>query len=99
MSVQIWAINVEQRDGVAMRTRMATGFALLDSPGSLQGVGKTPPMAKPEAKTPIDRRLLANMRVTAAERAHLQRVAAERSTTISDVMRQALRRDGALPNR
>lgn len=43
------------------------------------------------------RQLLANVRVTASERAHLQQVASARSTTVSDLMRQALRRDGALP--
>jgi hypothetical protein len=43
------------------------------------------------------RQLLANVRVTASERAHLQQVASSRSTTVSDLMRQALRRDGALP--
>ena len=43
------------------------------------------------------RQLLANVRVTAAERAHLQQVASARSTTVSDLIRQALARDGALP--
>jgi len=43
------------------------------------------------------RQVIANLRVTATERAHLQQVASARSTTVSDLMRQALRRDGALP--
>ncbi len=43
------------------------------------------------------RQLLANVRVTAAERAHLQQVASARSSTVSDLIRQALRREGALP--
>lgn len=54
-------------------------------------------MAKATSSKQISRTLLANMRVTAAERAHLQRVASERSITVSDLMRQALRRTGALP--
>lgn len=43
------------------------------------------------------RQWLANVRVTATERAYLQQVASARATTVSDLMRQALRRDGALP--
>ena len=43
------------------------------------------------------RLLIANARVTATERAHLQQVASARSTTVSDLIRQALARDGALP--
>jgi hypothetical protein len=43
------------------------------------------------------RRLLANVRVSIDERAHLQQVALDRSTTVSDLIRQALRREGALP--
>jgi len=43
------------------------------------------------------REVIANLRVTVTERAHLQEVASARSITVSDLMRQALRRDGALP--
>jgi len=43
------------------------------------------------------RLVIANARVTATERAHLQQVASARSTTVSDLIRQALRREGALP--
>jgi len=43
------------------------------------------------------RHLLANVRVSATERAYLQQVASARATTVSDLMRQALRNDGAMP--
>jgi len=43
------------------------------------------------------RHLLANVRVTATERAYLQQVASARATTVSDLMRTALRNEGALP--
>lgn len=43
------------------------------------------------------RLVIANARITAFERAHLQQVASARSTTVSDLIRQALRREGALP--
>ncbi len=43
------------------------------------------------------RLVIANARVTTAERAHLQQVASARSTTVSDLIRHALRREGALP--
>ena len=53
-------------------------------------------MAK--AKSPeLLRPVMANLRVTINERAHLQQVALDRSTTVSDLIRQALRREGALP--
>jgi antitoxin component of RelBE/YafQ-DinJ toxin-antitoxin module len=45
------------------------------------------------------RKLLFNVRIDAAERAHLKKVAADRSLTVSDVIREALRRDGVLPTR
>lgn len=45
------------------------------------------------------RRLLFNVRVDAAERAYLKQVATDRSLTVSDVIREALRRDGVLPTR
>ena len=45
------------------------------------------------------REVIANLRVTPMERAHLKQVASARATTVSDLMRQALRRDGALPAR
>ena len=41
--------------------------------------------------------MLLTMRTSAAERAHLRQVASERSTTVSDLIRDALRREGALP--
>jgi hypothetical protein len=37
------------------------------------------------------------VRVNAAEQAHLKQAAIDRSTTVSAVIRDALRRDGALP--
>ena len=40
---------------------------------------------------------IANMRMTTAERDYLRRVAFDRCVSMSDVMRQALRNDGALP--
>jgi hypothetical protein len=43
------------------------------------------------------RQLLANVRVTPAERAYMQQVASSRSMSVSDLMRQALRKEGALP--
>jgi hypothetical protein len=54
-------------------------------------------MPRPVGPQPTSRLLIANMRVTAAERDHLQKVASERSTSVSDLMRAALRREGALP--
>ena len=41
--------------------------------------------------------VLANVRLTTTERAHLRRVALDRCVSMSDVMREALRNDGALP--
>ena len=41
--------------------------------------------------------VLANVRLTTTERAHLRRVALDRCISMSDVMRQALRNEGALP--
>jgi hypothetical protein len=43
------------------------------------------------------RPLIANLRVTAAERAQIHKVAAQRGVSASDLIRQALRREGALP--
>ena len=40
---------------------------------------------------------IANMRVTAAERAHLHKVARDRQTTLSGLIRQSLRDAGAMP--
>lgn len=55
-------------------------------------------MAQADRQQPkTARQILVNWRVTAAERAHLKEVASARSTTASDLIRQALRRDGALP--
>jgi len=47
--------------------------------------------------TKRDRSLLANVRVTSQERAYLKQTASDRSTTVSAIIRDALRRDGALP--
>lgn len=47
--------------------------------------------------TTARRKVIATMRFTTAERAHLQEVATARSVTLSDLIRQALRTDGALP--
>ena len=41
--------------------------------------------------------VLANVRLTTTERAHLRRVALDRCVSMSDVMREALRNNGALP--
>ena len=41
--------------------------------------------------------VLANVRLTTTERAHLRRVALDRCISMSDVMREALRNNGALP--
>ncbi len=43
------------------------------------------------------RHLLANVRVTATERAYLQQVASARAVSVSDLMRRALRDAGAMP--
>lgn len=43
------------------------------------------------------REVIANLRVTVTERTHLHEVASSRSITVSDLIRQALARDGALP--
>ena len=40
---------------------------------------------------------IANVRVSATERAHLHRVAFDRQTTLSSLIRQALRDAGAMP--
>jgi antitoxin component of RelBE/YafQ-DinJ toxin-antitoxin module len=57
-------------------------------------------MAKADRQPQTEsRRLLCNVRIDAAERAHLKKVAADRSLTVSDVIREALRRDGVLPTR
>jgi hypothetical protein len=45
----------------------------------------------------VPRLEIANVRVTATERAHLHQVARDRSTTLSSLIRQALRNDGAMP--
>lgn len=53
--------------------------------------------SRQQQTTATAREAIANLRVTVTERAHLQEVASARSITVSDLMRQALRRDGALP--
>jgi len=45
----------------------------------------------------VSRLVIANARVSATERAHLHQVARDRSTTLSGLIRQALRDAGAMP--
>ena len=54
-------------------------------------------MANASSTQSTAKTLLLTVRTDAAERAHLQQVAAERSTTVSNLIRDALRREGALP--
>jgi hypothetical protein len=54
-------------------------------------------MAKANSQQKTGRPLLLTMRTNADERAHLHKVASARSITVSDLIRQALRREGALP--
>ena len=55
-------------------------------------------MATVKRSQPAESRIvLANVRLTASERAHLRRVALDRCVSMSDVMREALRDNGALP--
>lgn len=55
-------------------------------------------MAQADRQQPTTVRLvLANVRLTTTERAHLRRVALDRCVSVSDVMREALRNEGALP--
>lgn len=73
-------------------------MAALATAASVCGTVKREAMAKADSQQQTTaREVIANLRVTALERAHLQQVASARSTTVSDLMRQALRRDGALP--
>lgn len=73
-------------------------IAALAAAASVYGAVKREAMAKADRQQQATaRKVIANLRVTALERAHLQQVASARSTTVSDLMRQALRRDGALP--
>ena len=45
----------------------------------------------------VSRLEIANARVSAAERVHLHKVARDRGTTLSGLIRQSLRKNGALP--
>lgn len=54
-------------------------------------------MATANDQQQAGRPLIANVRVSAAERDHLHRVAAQRGTNLSGLIRQALAADGALP--
>jgi hypothetical protein len=54
-------------------------------------------MAQAESQQTASRPLVLSMRTNAAERAHLQKMASARSITVSDLIRQALHRDGVLP--
>jgi len=72
--------------------------ATLATAASVSGTVKREAMAQANRQQQTTARLvIANARVTASERAHLQQVASARSTTVSDLIRQALARDGALP--
>jgi hypothetical protein len=64
---------------------------------ALWGPVKREAMAQAKRQQQTLRPLIANLRVNATERAHLQQVASARSTTVSDLIRDALRREGALP--
>ncbi len=66
--------------------------------GTLYVLRKTKAMAQADRQQKTVSRLeIANVRVSAAERAHLHQVARDRSTTLSSLIRQALRNDGAMP--
>ena len=70
----------------------------LATAASVCGTVKREAMAQANRQQQTTARLvIANARVTATERAHLQQVASARSSTVSDLIRQALRREGALP--
>ncbi len=43
------------------------------------------------------RTVVCNVRLSVEERVHLQQAVTDRSTTVSDLLRQALRNEGALP--
>lgn len=45
------------------------------------------------------RPIRASVRLSATERSHLQQAASARATTPSELIRQALRRDGVMPAR
>ncbi len=53
-------------------------------------------MAKADSQEP-SRKLLHTLKISQAERLHLRQAAASRGTTMSDLIRDALRREGALP--
>ena len=66
--------------------------------GTLWRICKTRPMAQADRQQKtVSRLVIANARVSAAERAHLHRVAFDRQTTLSGLIRQALRDAGAMP--
>ena len=66
--------------------------------GTLYVLRKTKAMAQADRQQKTGPRLeIANVRVTATERAYLQQVASARSISVSDLMRTALRNEGALP--
>ena len=66
--------------------------------GTLYVLRKTKAMAQADRLQKTGPRLeIANVRVTATERAYLQQVASARSISVSDLMRTALRNEGALP--
>ena len=74
------------------------GWLDTKSLGSLWMICKTKAMAQADRQPKTVSRLeIANARVSAAERAHLHQVARDRSTTLSGLIRQALRNDGAMP--
>jgi hypothetical protein len=66
--------------------------------GNLYVLRKTKAMAQADRQQKTGPRLeIANVRVTATERAYLQQVASARSISVSDLLRTALRNEGALP--
>jgi len=66
--------------------------------GTLYVLRKTKAMAQADRQQKTGPRLeIANVRVTATERAYLQQVASARAVSVSDLMRTALRDAGAMP--
>ena len=77
---------------------MVWGWSDPKSMGSVWTTSKTMAMATVKRSQPAESRIvLANVRLTASERAHLRRVALDRCTSMSELMREALRFEGSLP--
>ncbi len=76
------------------------GLADLSKADSLRAACSTEPMASPDRLGTTGHKSktwVTNLRVTIAERDHLKQVASERSLTVSELIRQALAKEGALP--